>query len=85
MEWQEGKDLAEHKRKDLSRPLESGQPFFHVAVITEGDISYFVWTAHHCGFDGWTRRMIFEQLQSSLSQHPGIRPKVPGYQLQGSD
>ena len=78
MEWQEGKDLAEHKRKSLSGPVESGQPLFRYAVITEGEISYFVWTAHHCGFDGWTRRMMFEQLQSSLSQPLEYAQKANG-------
>ena len=67
-EWQEGRDLAEHRAKSLSQPLESGRLLFCYAIITEGDDSYFVWTAHHCGFDGWTRRLIFEHLQESLSR-----------------
>ena len=68
MNWEEGNDLAEYKRQSLSQPIESSRPLFRYAVITEGDSSYFVWTAHHAGFDGWTRRMIFEHLQDSLSQ-----------------
>ena len=78
MEWQEGKDLAEYKRKTLSEPIEPGQPLSRYALITEVDISYFVWTASHCGFDGWTRRMMFEQLQSSLSQPLEYDQKVNG-------
>ena len=68
MSWQESNDLTEYKRQSLSQPIESSRPLFRYAVITEGDNSYFVWTAHHAGFDGWTRRMIFEHLQNSLSQ-----------------
>ena len=68
MEWQEGKDLAEYKRQSLSQHVDSGRPLFRYTIITEEESSYFVWTAHHAGFDGWTRRMIFEQLQESLSQ-----------------
>ena len=68
MNWQEGNDLAEYKSQSLSQPIESSRPLFRYAVITEGERSYFVWTAHHAGFDGWTRRMIFEHLQDSLSQ-----------------
>ena len=78
IEWQEGKDLAEHKRKSLGQPVESGQPLFRFAIITEEDISYFVWTASHCGFDGWTRRMMFEHLQSSLSQPSEYAQKADG-------
>ena len=69
MNWQEGNDLAKYKSQSLSQPIESSRPLFRYAVITEGDSSYFVWTAHHSGFDSWTRRMIFEHLQDSLS-HP---------------
>ena len=68
MNWQEGDDLTEYKRHSLSQRIESSRPLFRYAVVTEGDSSYFVWTAHHAGFDGWTRRMIFEQLQDSRSQ-----------------
>ena len=67
MEWQEGTDLAQHKGRSLSQPIDSGRPLFRLAIIQQGDTSYFVWTAHHCGFDGTTRRMIFEHLQESLS------------------
>ena len=68
MEWQEGNDLAEYKRKSLSQPIKSGQPLFHYAFITQGDDRFFVWTAQHGGFDGWTRRVFFEHLHESLSQ-----------------
>ena len=68
MNWQEGNDLAEYKHQSLSQPIESSRPLFRYAIITEGDSCYFVWTAHHAGFDGWTRRMIFEHLHDSLSQ-----------------
>lgn len=68
MEWQEGKDLAQYKRQSLRQRVAYGRPLFRYAVIKEEEDSYFVWTAHHAGFDGWTRRMIFKHLQESLSQ-----------------
>ena len=78
MEWQEGKDLAGYKSQSLSQPIESGRPLFRYAIITEEDSSYFVWTAHHTGFDGWTRRMIFEHLQETLSQPLEYAQKANG-------
>ena len=78
MEWQEGTDLAQHERKSLSQPVGSGRPLFRLAIIQEGDASYFVWTAHHCGFDGTTRRMMFEQLQESLSDPLEYSQKTNG-------
>ena len=68
MKWQEGRNLAEYKRQSLGQRIESGQPLFRYAIVTEGNDSYFVWTAQHAGFDAWTRRMIFEHLHESLSQ-----------------
>lgn len=68
MEWQESEDLAQYKGKSLSQPVESGQPLFRYAIITEGDASCFVWTAQHSGFDATTRRLFFEHLQESLSE-----------------
>ena len=78
MEWQEGTDLAQHEGKSLSQPVGSGRPLFRLAIIQEGDASYFVWTAHHCGFDGTTRRMIFEHLQESLSNPLEYSQKANG-------
>lgn len=78
MEWQEGTDLAQHKGKSLSQPVDSGRPLFRLAIIQEGDTSYFVWTAHHCGFDGTTRRMMFEHLQESLSNPLEYSQKANG-------
>ena len=77
-EWQEGTDLAQHKGKTLSQPVDSARPLFRLAIIQEGDASYFVWTAHHCGFDGTTRRMIFEHLQESLSNPLEYSQKANG-------
>ena len=68
IDWQEGKNLDEYQRQSLGQIIDSGHSLFRYAIITERDKSYFVWTAHHAGFDGWTRRMIFEHLQESLSQ-----------------
>ena len=78
MDWQEGTDLAQHKSKSLSQPIDSGRPLFRLAIIQEGDASYFVWTAHHCGFDGTTRRLIFEHLQESLSNPLEYSQKASG-------
>ena len=78
VEWQEGTDLAQHKGKSLSQSTNSGRPLFRLAIIQEGDASYFVWTAHHCGFDATTRRMIFEHLQESLSNPLEYSQKANG-------
>ena len=77
-EWQEGTDLVQHKDKSLSQPIDAGRPLFRLAIIQEGGTSYFVWTAHHCGFDGTTRRMIFEHLQESLSNPLEYSQKANG-------
>ena len=76
IEWEHGVSLDQYRRRSLSKPVGFGHPLFRYALIKENGAFYFVWTAHHAGFDSATRRMIFSDLQKCLSDPQGYRQKA---------
>lgn len=41
-----------------------GKPLARQAIITERNVNYFVWTAHHAVYDGWTMSIIHDLVQT---------------------
>lgn len=50
----------------MSKRVGSGDPLFRYAIVNEDERRFVVWTCHHCGFDGWSRRLIMDKLQEGL-------------------
>lgn len=69
--WFEGSDLQGYRRNIRSKSFDWGSPLFHYAIVSEGNSNYFVWTAHHSGFDGWTRNLIITDLAHILANNDG--------------
>lgn len=67
--WFEGSNLEEHKREIQTKSFHWGSPLFHFAIISEENSTYFVWTAHHSCFDGWTRNLIITDLAKILANN----------------
>ena len=65
--WQNAADLKEYKAKDSTVWMGYGQPLVRYAVVKEPEKTYVVWTAHHSVMDGWTRRLLFDDLESYLA------------------
>ncbi|KAL8791251.1 MAG: hypothetical protein Q9213_000208 [Squamulea squamosa] len=74
--WFEGSNLQEYKSGALSKPFHWGSPLFHYALISEEYSTYFVWTAHHSGFDGWTRNLLISDLAHLLAKN-GAHSYIP--------
>ena len=66
IQWGSSYNLAKYKASDMSKRVGSGDPLFRYAIVREGEKSFIVWTCHHCGFDGWSRRLIMDRLQEGL-------------------
>ncbi|KAL2825063.1 hypothetical protein BDW59DRAFT_162009 [Aspergillus cavernicola] len=61
--WGEGNDLHEYIEKDLQQSFAYGQPLFRQAVIeTSNETRYFVLTAHHSVYDGYSLGKLFDAL-----------------------
>ncbi len=76
--WGSGHDVGRYKAYDMSKRVGSGDPLFRYAIVSEDNRSFFVWTAHHGGFDGWTRRLIMDKLQEGFSNLTALKSERHG-------
>ncbi|TLS21083.1 uncharacterized protein PpBr36_10622 [Pyricularia pennisetigena] len=51
---EEASSLAEYLQRDRSSLMGLGDPLTRYAVVDDGRQKWFVWTIHHCLYDGWT-------------------------------
>ncbi|KAL8911874.1 MAG: hypothetical protein Q9172_007596 [Xanthocarpia lactea] len=64
--WQKADNLQTYKSTDRSQKVTPGQPAVRYALIEEPETTYIVWTALHSAMDGWTRKLLCDDLQSFL-------------------
>lgn len=66
IEWQYASDLRRYLSNDKERSMLPGMALSRYAMVKEqasvGKSQYFVWTAHHSVYDGWSVNLIFEAL-----------------------
>ena len=75
--WTSATDLEAYLSQDRSTPVKYGGPLMRLAIVQQanGDC-YFVWTAHHAVYDGWTVSLLFEKVAKLYTD--GIQsPSVP--------
>lgn len=75
--WNLATDLETYLVQDMSTPVQYGGPLMRLAIVQQanGD-TYFVWTAHHAVYDGWTVNLLFDKVANMYSN--GIKsPSVP--------
>ncbi|KAF4992477.1 hypothetical protein FGRMN_7148 [Fusarium graminum] len=84
--WQTHDSLDEYVANDQTRAMATGQPLMRFALVKEKSkgVRYFVWTAHHSVYDGWSSQLIYKRM-SALYLHGEVPPTVPftrfiGYQ-----
>ena len=76
--WQIHDDLDEYVARDQARAMGMGQPLIRLALVHQkaNGVSYFVWTAHHSVYDGWSSQLIYKQLVA-LYLGDELPPTVP--------
>ncbi|KAF2008815.1 amino acid adenylation [Aaosphaeria arxii CBS 175.79] len=57
--WQQGDDLESYLAKDQATAFQYGQSLMRLAIVNK---EYFVWTAHHAIYDGWSVALLFEKV-----------------------
>jgi amino acid adenylation domain-containing protein len=57
--WQSAKDLESYLTKDAATTFQYGEPLMRLAIVQN---EYFVWTAHHAIYDGWSVALLFEKV-----------------------
>lgn len=67
--WETGSNLGTYLQADRSTVLSHGSPLARYCLITEPDgrdsgaNRFFIWTAHHALYDGWSRNLILAQVE----------------------
>jgi amino acid adenylation domain-containing protein len=83
--WCEGKSLDMYKAQDLEQPMSYGTQLTRQAIIKDKgriDSQYFVWTAHHSLYDGWSSSLILQllgQIYSELLLPSSLTPGMVQY------
>jgi amino acid adenylation domain-containing protein len=60
IQWAKATGLNEYLETDKKQPMEIGQPLSRYALIKDntGTYRWFIWTAHHVLYDGWSLPLI---------------------------
>ncbi|ORY11754.1 nonribosomal peptide synthase [Clohesyomyces aquaticus] len=65
IEWHDRPDLQDMKNVDRHLPAKHGGPLARYTIIGRGTSSpYFVWTAHHSVYDGWSLPALLRRVES---------------------
>lgn len=62
-EWYQSSSLDTYLQVDRETGMETGVPLNRFALVKEpGGRQFFVWTAHHSTYDGWSRGLVLQQV-----------------------
>ena len=75
--WESATDLETYLYEDINTPVQYGGPLMRLAIVQQANGgNYFVWTAHHAVYDGWTVNLLFEKVAKMYSDGAKL-PSVP--------
>lgn len=76
--WQTHDNLEAYVAEDQARAMAIGQPLMRFALVHQkpNGVRYFVWTAHHSVYDGWSSQLIQKRL-AALYLHNEVPAAVP--------
>lgn len=63
--WTVATGLDDYLRADSDRPMDVGRPLSRYALVKDsaGRTRWFVWTLHHSLYDGWSQRLVLDQVR----------------------
>ena len=75
-EWDHGSNLADYKLLNSKRRMGYGTPLVHFAIISQADEKFLVWTYLQAVVDGWTKKLIFQDLADCFANADNFKSKV---------
>ncbi|KAL4865749.1 hypothetical protein BDV12DRAFT_174019 [Aspergillus spectabilis] len=76
--WEFGTNLDEYLRRDCERGMALGEPLVRYGMVEEPSGKYyFIWTAHHALYDGWTLGALSKRLGDIYHGRRLSNPSVP--------
>jgi amino acid adenylation domain-containing protein/non-ribosomal peptide synthase protein (TIGR01720 family) len=74
-EWHTLAHLEDIKEAHRQLPATPGGPLITYTIVGEStDTPFFIWTAHHAVYDGWSWSTLFNQVESCYRD---LRPELP--------
>ncbi|KZF21742.1 amino acid adenylation [Xylona heveae TC161] len=75
--WNTSENLKEYLHQDMSKPFGYGTPLVRLALFPNGEEGhYFVWSAQHAVYDGWSDLRVIELL-STLYHGQNVPKSLP--------
>ncbi|KAH7253325.1 hypothetical protein B0J15DRAFT_39227 [Fusarium solani] len=77
LEWKDVKSsLDDFLQEDKKVPMSPGAPLSRFAIVEDEELGkrYFVWTAHHAIYDGWSTDLIVEHARAAYKGLEVSRP-----------
>lgn len=66
IDWLAATDLDQHLKFDRQHVAGFGKPLFRYTLVIDkiSNVLHFVWTLHHAAIDGWSLRLLLEQVEN---------------------
>ena len=77
IQWIYHHDLQEYLEQDQQNPLDPAQLLSRFCMVDERGERFFVWTAHHAIYDGWTMNLLFSELKQLYDGFGSLQSPVP--------
>lgn len=72
--WQSETGLDAYLDLDKQQPIALGQPLSRFAIVAMStNDTYFIWTAHHAAYDGWSIDLMMRKLQQAYETGHAIQ------------
>ncbi|KAL8706782.1 MAG: hypothetical protein Q9201_000208 [Fulgogasparrea decipioides] len=83
IEWKHAEDLETYRAEDWGIKVTQGQPAVRYGFVREPEKTYIVWSALHSAMDGWTRKLLGDDLEAFLKDPDGFKakPSRPSYKI----
>ncbi|KAL3291017.1 non-ribosomal peptide synthetase [Colletotrichum asianum] len=66
--WEQSSNLKEYLHIDRATPMGLGDALARYAIVDDGQKRWFVWTIHHCLYDGWTMPGMIALVERAYTQ-----------------
>lgn len=74
LRWTQADDVMKHLADDKVRPMGYGDPLTRYALVETEHGTWFIWTIHHCLYDGWTMPRILAMVERAYQNLPLAKP-----------
>ncbi|KAG9235149.1 hypothetical protein BJ875DRAFT_529770 [Amylocarpus encephaloides] len=81
-EWQSSPTMEEYTRSDNEKPMTYGKPLVRYCLVDGKENcsdSFFVYTAHHSVYDGWSDASLIKAIEIAYTDGLSSLPQVPQY------